>query len=534
MVDLYLTKYPNEKNRIVSKVSEFQTSYGNDIDWLLPSVDLHKRALTPNSIRYNARFPLAYEYSMNSLINKEEVGLSEMLAQLKDFIKDYELGEAESEENDVFERFYAGHRTRNLLFAHNVNLANQDYKWTDQVYMLKVFLLHGAKLIDVCNDFNWGNHQLHGLAGLYEMSLMYPEFPIMKLWNEMALKTIMEHIDKEIMDDGFQFERASHYFKLDIMNYFRIYKISKINGVELPSKFNERFHKMFDAIVNLAMPNKSLPVLQDAQGTYRPQNEILENNDAAELSDLSEALYMTIGSTVFSDPVYKFFGDQSIPSELFWFFTLDEQNNYEKLVASKPTVGSVGLEDSKYYVMRTGWEDDSYYMLIDGGLAKYKPDHTHGGILGLVANIGSQSILPSYRVKYSEPTYRYLKNSMVKNVALADNILQGHSWKSNNARTGFGHWEELPQPESTYWIAGEYFDYYSGTHNGFKKDSVNYRRSVIFFKPYFWFVIDNFEAESIHSYQQLWQGEFETLANSNGIVKQIGNNKFYIIQSDFT
>ena len=116
-------------------------------------------------------------------------------------------------------------------------LASKDYSLEDHIYMIKVFLLHGAKLIDVCKDFHWGNHQLHGLAGLYEMTTMYPEFPVMKLWNKLALKTIMQHIEKEIMSDGFQFERASHYFKLDIMNYFRIFKIAHINGVTLPEPY---------------------------------------------------------------------------------------------------------------------------------------------------------------------------------------------------------------------------------------------------------------------------------------------------------
>ena len=86
----------------------------------MPSVDLHGRSLTPNSIRYVARFPLAFEYAVKSLIESNFNSANDFLSQLKDFINDYENGEVESEENDVFERFYAGHRTRNILFAHNV------------------------------------------------------------------------------------------------------------------------------------------------------------------------------------------------------------------------------------------------------------------------------------------------------------------------------------------------------------------------------------------------------------------------------
>jgi hypothetical protein len=452
----------------------------------------------------------------------------------RDFINDYKNGDVESEENDVFERFYAGHRTRNLLFAHNILLASGDYSIKDHIFMIKVFLLHGAKLIDTCEKFHWGNHQLHGLAGLYEMTTMYPEFPVMRFWNKLALKTIMQHIETEIMSDGFQFERASHYYKLDIMNYFRIFKIANINGISLPDPYMQRFNQMFEAFVNLSLPAKKLPVLQDAQDKYKPQNGKLENNDQAELNDPKETLYMTLGSMVFNNSVFKHFGEESVPSEIYWFFDQSEREQYLKIAVEKPSVGSVGLEESKYYVMRTGWEEDSYYLLIDGGLAKHKPDHTHGGILGLFANVNGEDVLPTYRVRYSEPTYRYLKNSFIKNVALADNIVQGKNWKSNNARTGFGHWQELPKPVVNDWYAGENFDYFSGSHNAFSENGVEYNRSVIFFKPNFWLVIDDYKSESLHSYQQLWQGDYEILNDVNGIVKHNEKSVLYIIQTDFT
>ena len=68
----------------------------------------------------------------------------------------------------------------------------------------------------------------------------------------------------------------------------------------------------------------------------------------------------------------------------------------------------------------------------------YKPDHTDGGIMGIFAHVNGQNILPTYRMRYSKPSNRYLKNLYIKNNAIADNMVQGKRWKSNNARTGFG------------------------------------------------------------------------------------------------
>jgi hypothetical protein len=37
---------------------------------------------------------------------------------------------------------------------------------------------------------------------------------------------------------------------------------------------------------------------------------------------------------------------------------------------------------------------------------------------------------------------------------------------------------------------------------------VTYSRQVYFFKPYFWVVIDAFEGERVHDFQQIWQGAY--------------------------
>ncbi|OGU81100.1 MAG: hypothetical protein A2W11_08895 [Ignavibacteria bacterium RBG_16_35_7] len=531
-IELFQKSYPEEVESIEKRSNEFIETYGTDLAWKMPGVDKLGRPNTPNTIRYISRFPRAYENVLSAIFKKDNGSINDLMAQLRDFINDYESGKTEIGSNDVFERFYAGHRTRNLLFAYYLMLHTDNLQWEDQIFLIKVFLLHGARLIDVCKNFQYGNHQLHGLAGLYEMSIMFPELPVMNSWNDTALKIIMVHVEKEIKEDGFQFERASHYFKLDIMNYFRIFQISKVNNKKLPELLEHRFHKMFDAIVNIALPTKSLPVLQDAQAIYSTQIDSLENNNAAELADPKESFFLSIGAAVFNDPIYKFFADDILYPDLFWFFSDREKDNYYKLKLQTPTVKSISLSESKYYVMRTGWTKDDLYMVIDGGLAQFKPDHTHGGVLGvMVYGLGSE-LLPTYRVLYSDISYPYMKNSLVKNVALADQLLQGQNWIDNNARTGFGIWEKLPTPTVHEWITGNTYDYFSASHDRFDSIGVNYNRSIIFFKPNFWLVIDKFASKDIHSYEQLWQGEFSVLKDVNGIVKQNKKSKFYVLQSD--
>jgi hypothetical protein len=532
--------YPDQSDKIIESADEFIQTYGTNIDWLQPGTDVLGRKHTPNTVRYLARQEVASAIALSYFLsNHKKLYLEYLLNEIKDFVADYEIGKVETGRNDIFERFYAGHRTRNWLFMHQVLLGSDEYNWQDQILMLKVFILHGAKLYDTCKEFNWGNHQLHGLAGLYEMSTMFPEISVMNFWNSESKKVILEHIEKEIKADGFQFERASHYFKFDIINYFRVYQISTINNIELPLIFQNRFREMFEAIVKLSKPDKRLPVLQDAQDSYKDkstESSATENQtssyDAAELRDPGESQFMSLGSLLFSAPIYKFFGEEIFPAEFYWFFSSQSFSNYKNIPIKRPSIGSVSLDSSNYYVMRTGWDKNDLYMVIDGGLAKYKPDHTHGGILGFGAFAFGEDVLPTYRVKYSDPSYRTMKNSLVKNVAIADNYLQGQNWISNTARTGFGIWENLPQPIVNDWIAGKNYDFFSGSHNGFQSIGVNYERSILFLKPYCWLVVDKFNSDNIHSYKQIWQGNYAIDFPNNRATYNGKTARFDILQAD--
>ncbi len=538
-VSAFAKTYPEAARQVCQRADAFMKIYGADVIWKQPGTDQLGRAHTPNTIRFLARQARARDIALSYWLSGETRYREFLLAQIRDFVQDYQNGETESGRNDVFERFYAGHRTRNWLFADHL-LRNADASdWQTRVLMLKVFLMHGARLIDACINFHWGNHQLHGLAGLYEMSLMYPELPVMHYWNREALRVIMEHISREIKPDGFQFERASHYFKLDIINYFRTYRISQLNNVTLPPLFEQRFHKMFDAIVALAKPDLRLPVLQDAQAIYGEQRVaagdsagIAENNDAAELADPGEADFMSLGAALFRNPVYKFFGAQQFPADFYWFFDENIVLDYPKIPNQQPAIGSVALDSSRYYVMRSGWDKDALYLIIDGGLAKYKPDHTHGGVLGVIAHAFGEELLPTYRVRYSDPSYRTMKNSRVKNVAIVDNVLQGQEWISNHARTGFGIWRRLPRPTVHDWFSGQRFDYFSGSHNAYDSLGVHYSRAIIFFKPFGWLVADKFTSDDLHNYQQTWQGSYQFDDQYNRALKTGERAQLHILQSD--
>lgn len=535
----YRERYADDAAFMKDKAIDFQETYGADVDWRVPGKDLRGRPHTPNTVRSLARHLYAENFAILYHLTGDVGTVRFQMDHLRDFVSDFEAGKAETGGNDVFERFYAGHRIRNLMMFHQLLLASDVLTLDEQMYLVRTFLLHGAKVIDGSRKFNWGNHQLVGLCALYEMTLMYPEFSVMREWNRHVFALILEHMEKEVLPDGFQFERASHYFKLDILNYFRVFRLAEVNGIEMPEWAKERFRKMFHAILAVLLPDGSMPPLQDAQDSYignrnldeaRARLRASETSDSAELVDPAEAPFLSLGAYLYRDPQLKYFGSKDLHGAFSWFLDADAPEVYRALGTEPPSFTSVALRESGYYVMRSGWGPTDAYMIIDGELAKFKPDHTHGGALGVIAAAGGRVVLPNYRVRYSDPLFHVFKNSTVKNVALADSLLQGRGWIPNAARTGFGKWAVLAQPTVERWYSTAGLDLFVGTHNGFDSIGVSYRRTIAFLKPDYWVVVDDLSGSSSHRYQQIWQGQYAVVAPDRA-VQENGPVRLDILQA---
>ena len=309
------------------------------------------------------------------------------------------------------------------------------------------------------------------------------------------MKRLGEHLDKEINADGFQFERSVHYHMSDINNYFYVYQMTKINDIPVDEKWEEQLRGLFRTLAQIAYPDRSAPVLQD--DTEIPWGE---------KNDISGA--MTLGYILFEDPEFGYFASDKVDDRMYWYLNQNQVELLKSIDEQRPTYGSLSFPDTHYYIMREGWNPKDYMMVISAGLDLDKPDHQHGDMLGIQAMANEQVILPNYQVRYSLKDFELFKNSMVKNVALVDDQLQGKQWTSNKGGSGFGKFKELPNPTVLAWESGEAFDLFIGTHDGFDNIGVSYSRQVIYVKDNFWIVKDNFRSENSHEYKQVWQGHY--------------------------
>lgn len=496
--ELYANSYPEAKASHLERANDHMTKFKAASPWVLPFNYQNGEKVNAYALRHLARqhkmIDIAFNYFYD---NKNPKYISYFTNQMQSLNTALENNAYETikDGNGVYEAFRSGYRILNWLEIHNLFLGEKGYTDKDQLYTIATLLQHGENLYETNASFSDGNHQTRGMSALAMLAILLRDFEGTDKWYDRAMTRLNEHLSKEINPDGFQFERSVHYHMSDIETYYFVYQLAKISNITIDKSVEDKLKSLFTSLAKISYPDKSAPVLQDDT-----------NEPWAEKNTISGT--MTLGYILYEDPSVGYFAQDFIDSGMYWFLSKQQIELLKNIEKKKPTFGSVTLPETAYYVMREGWEKNDKMMIISNGVDDMKPDHQHGDILGIQAVANGQVILPNYQVRYSLTDFDFFKNSMVKNVALVDNELQGKDWTSNEGGSGFGKFKNLPLPTTIAWESNPQFDLFVGSHNGFENIGVRYSRQIIYLKDDLWVVKDNFYSKEAHTYKQVWQGHY--------------------------
>ncbi|MFK7923681.1 MAG: heparinase II/III family protein [Bacteroidia bacterium] len=488
----------NNQDEHKARALDHMGKYADSTQWILPFNYLNGQEVNAYALRHLARQHKMVDIALLYFHDgKDPKYIRYFENQMQSLNAALESGQFEKIEdgNGVYEVYRSGYRILNWIWIHNMFLNEPEYSDADQLRTIATLLQHAQHLYERNAYFRSGNHQTRGMSAMAILSILLRDFEGTEKWYERSMSRLGEHLNKEINPDGFQFERSVHYHMSDINTFFYVYQLAKISKIEVDKAWEEKLRSLFTTLTKIAYPDKSAPVLQD--DTEIPW---------AEKNDISGA--MTLGYLLFEDPNLGYFASDKVDDRMYWYLSKSQVEMLENIQQEKPTYGSLAFEDTHYYIMREGWNPNDKMMIISAGLDAEKPDHQHGDMLGIQAIANGQPVLPNYQVRYSLKDFELFKNSMVKNVALVDNELQGREWTSNKGGSGFGKFKSLPHPEVIVWESNEDFDLFVGSHDGFEHKGVAYTRQVIYIKDDFWIVKDNFKSESQHEYKQVWQGHY--------------------------
>lgn len=321
--------------------------------------------------------------------------------------------------------------------------------FTDEavVTMVKSFAEHARQLMRWPTSGNWLAMECNGLM---HVGVLFPEFKEAESWRKTAAERLYAELDRQVYPDGAQIELTTGYHQVSLGNFVAAWRIAHLNDVPMPEDFIAKVGRMYDYNINAAMPDASLPGLNDASR----------------------------------------FSIRKIMEQGFGFFP--ERKDYEWIATSgksgeKPKVGSIALPFSGQLVMRTGWDPNDLYLLMDAGPFGYGHQHEDALSFVIYAHGKYHLIDPGNYAYDSSKWRRYVLSTRAHNTIMVDGLDQHRGGKSRELYV-------VSKPLPNRWAASDGFDYACGTYSegygGGNQVKVTHSRHIFFAKPDYWIVTD--------------------------------------------
>ncbi len=297
---------------------------------------------------------------------------------------------------------------------------------------------------------NWGAMESNGL---YHIGAMLPEFRDAALWRETAAARQFAELRNQVYPDGAQKELAPGYHGVSLRSFLGVLRLAKRNGCALPDGYVERLERMFEYYVRIAMPNRRVPDINDSGSGH-------------------------IGGIMRQ-------GAELFPQRRD--FTWAGSNGAE---GAPPDYDCIVMPYAGWVCMRSDWSAEANYLLFDAG--PFGTGHQHEDKLGIVIHAFGRPLLAECG-KYAYDTSRwrrYCLSTRGHNTVRVDGMDQ-------NCR-GVRAEYEVSQPNTYGFINnGNYCyarDTYAVGYGPGRDRNVTHRRRVLFVKPAFWIVVDDFAA----------------------------------------
>ena len=345
--------------------------------------------------------------------------------------------------------------------------------------MIKSFYEHGVHLRTHNTSNNWLAIEMNGL---FTIGTLFPEFKDSEEWLNYSVNRLVEEELKSFYPDGAQIELAPGYHELSVSNIVGVYKLAKLNGIQLPQQYVSRLEKAFEYYEKLMMPDGTIPALNDSRW--------LLSKD-----------YFAYGAELFPQ------------RDDFKYIATDGKEG------KKPSLKSVWMPWAGWYVMRSGWNKDDYYALFEVG--PYGAAHQHEDKLSFVLYAyGKRLITEAGFYPYDQSDWhKYALSARGHNVARVDGKDQNREAVKNIDKISYS-----PQPLDNKWISKRKYDYgegiYSEGYGPLLDKTVTHNRTLKFVKNKYWVVTDTFTPSD--TFNHTYDTWFHFSTPSYGINDELG------------
>lgn len=201
------------------------------------------------------------------------------------------------------------------------------------------------------------NHYLSDIAGLFFISIYCPFFKKSKDWLRFSKKELENEIQKQVYNDGCNFEASTSYHRLVLEMFFYCELLGRYAGIEFSAEYKDKLKKMFEFSLYCIKPNGMIPQIGDNDnGRFlifckRP---ILEHK-----------YLLALAATYYKDSRFKlpYF---DFDEEAFWILGKASKELYDKIPFRKEFLTSKAFHEAGWYVIRY----NNHYCFIVSDIIK--------------------------------------------------------------------------------------------------------------------------------------------------------------------
>ena len=358
------------------------------------------------------------------------------------------------------------------------------------VKMLKYLYLNGQHLETYLSTYFSPNTHLTGEAlGLYFLGTFLPELDESKRWKKLGYQILSDALDFQVRADGGYCEQTSYYHRYTTDFYSNLLILRQLEGAAIEPKHREKLNQLFDFLLYITQPNGETSLFGDDDGGR------FYFLDEARVADFRPTL--ALGATLLNRGDLKFAASDA-GAELLWLLGVKGLQKFDKIKATEPPDTSKTFPASGFFVMRDSWKSNANFLLINCGEHGFlNCGHAHADALNFVLSVNGEPIF------IDSGTYNYtvdLASRQMFRSTAAHNCLTVNGESSSISDSVFT-WKSVVNAQFLEWCETENSVYFCGTHDGFVRFDVDYKREILLKKHNSLTLTDSIESLKSNTYR---------------------------------
>jgi hypothetical protein len=381
-------------------------------------------------------------------------------------------------------------RSLSWLWIGNLLADCPDLPSNFQNVLLLALRLHGRHIERYLSTyFSPNTHLLGEAAALFFIGTMCPQIPASDRWRNRGWNILLQEAERQVRPDGVYFEQSLYYhvYAIDFFLHARI--LAEKSGIVIPERFDNVLKRMLNVVQGLSEVGPIEGFGDDDGGrVFNPRRNRVEC--------MTDPL--ALGTILYDRDEYA---AASLTEESVWLFG-DQAIEALGRPRARLEAASKAFPAGGIYLMNDPHPRAQQLMVDAGPQGTGTSGHGHADALSIRLSLSGRRFLVdpgTYCYSCGKEERDTFRGTGAHNTLRVDKVDQALS-------EGQFAWGSLPHVNVEIWLTGQTFDFFSGSHDGYRRLSnpVLHQRSIFHVKGGIWFVLDVAEGQGEHLLETFW------------------------------